>query len=278
MDKKLPDVDLPVDFLAEIQVTEEILNWYKFPCRIKATLFALCSEGELDAMINVTEYHIKKNDLICLAPNSIIQFHSMTEKMRIYFIGFSSGFIEKVSFAKSFLDFLPYVIDNPVSSLPENAAEVCKDYFALLYKACVGNLIKEKDQVRCILESMLNCISSLYSSNFDQSRFVSRSENIYRQLLRLVMKHYEENRQVSFYARLLNITPQHLSSVVKQVAGKTVSDVIADIVIMDMKAKLKSTDMSIQEISNSLNFPNVSFFGKYFKRYVGMAPNEYRQC
>lgn len=45
---------------------------------------------------------------------------------------------------------------------------------------------------------------------------------------------------------------------------------------IDIKAKLKSTDMTIQEIAYSLNFPSASFFGKYFKRHMGMSPLEYR--
>ena len=57
---------------------------------------------------------------------------------------------------------------------------------------------------------------------------------------------------------------------------KNVLDVISYVVIMDAKAKLKSTDMTIQEIAYSLNFPNASFFGKYFKRYVGMTPLDFR--
>ena len=47
-------------------------------------------------------------------------------------------------------------------------------------------------------------------------------------------------------------------------------------VIMDAKAQLKSTNLPIYQIADSLNFNNVSFFGKYFKRYVGVSPQEYR--
>ena len=53
-------------------------------------------------------------------------------------------------------------------------------------------------------------------------------------------------------------------------------DIISSMVIMDAKSQLKSSQLSIQNISDSLNFANVSFFGKYFKRYVGMSPLEYR--
>ena len=64
--------------------------------------------------------------------------------------------------------------------------------------------------------------------------------------------------------------------IVKQKTGRSVSDIIADMVIMDAKSQLKSTDLTIQEIAYSLNFPNVSFFGKYFKRYVGISPQKFR--
>ncbi|MCS3135054.1 helix-turn-helix domain-containing protein [Phocaeicola vulgatus] len=59
--------------------------------------------------------------------------------------------------------------------------------------------------------------------------------------------------------------------------GKTVTDIIAKLVITDAEAKLKSTDFTIQEIAYSLNFPDISFFGKYFKRYTGMSPKQYRE-
>lgn len=69
----------------------------------------------------------------------------------------------------------------------------------------------------------------------------------------------------------------HLSTTVNKITGKTVTDIIAKLVITDAEAKLKSTDFTIQEIAYSLNFPDISFFGKYFKRYTGMSPKQYRE-
>ena len=80
----------------------------------------------------------------------------------------------------------------------------------------------------------------------------------------------------SYYAEKLGITHAYLCSTVKQVMGRTCGDIISDMVIMDAKSQLKSTHLSIQDISDSLHFANMSFFGKYFKRYVGMSPLEYR--
>ena len=111
-------------------------------------------------------------------------------------------------------------------------------------------------------------------------KVMSLVEQIYiayaKALLRLIMKHYTRERRVSFYAEQLHLSPQHLCTTVKQQTGKTVADMIADVVIMDARALLKSTNMAIKEIAITLNFPNVSFFGKYFKRHVGMSPQQYR--
>lgn len=274
---KLPEVDLPIEFMAAIDITEDILGLYKFPCRIQAGIFVLCLEGEMKASINLTEYHIKKNDMISLAPGTIIQFHTMTKNLRIYFIGFSSKFMDSTSLIMANMDFSPFILEKPVLPLKEEMADIFKDYFALLNKAFSRNRLREKEIPHCILISMLSSLATIYFETAQSNRMMSRSEAIYKQLTKLIMKHFSSERKVAFYAKLLNITPQHLSVIVKQTSGKTVSDVIAEIVIMDAKAKLKSTNMTIQEISDSLNFPNMSFFGKYFKRYVKMSPNEYRK-
>lgn len=74
----------------------------------------------------------------------------------------------------------------------------------------------------------------------------------------------------------MGISLQHLSTTIKQVTGKNILDIIAHIILIDAKSKLKSTDMTVQEIAYSLNFPSASFFGKYFKRHTGVSPQEYR--
>jgi len=48
-------------------------------------------------------------------------------------------------------------------------------------------------------------------------------------------------------------------------------------VLLEARAMLKSSHMTIQQIAGELNFPNQSFLGKYFKRMTGMSPKEYRE-
>lgn len=276
MENRLPDIDLPVDFVAGVDITQELLGWYNIPCKIKSGIFVLCVEGELNASINLTDYQLKRNDLIIVAPGSVIQFHGSATQFRLSFVGFSSEFVEAGSVIKSTMNLFPAMIENPVLPLRDEMADVYKDYFALLYKMFVGDLLMQPEILRCVFESLLYGIGSLYKRVASSTHRMSRSEEICKQLLRLVMKHYATERRVSYYADLMRLSAQHLCTTVKQQTGKTVADLIADVVIMDAKALLKSTNMPIKAISISLNFPNVSFFGKYFKRYVGQSPQQYR--
>ena len=81
---------------------------------------------------------------------------------------------------------------------------------------------------------------------------------------------------VGFYARQLCITPKYLTTLIKRISGKSVSEWIDNYVILEAKTLLKYSNMSVQEIAYYLNFPNQSFFGSYFKRNAGMSPSQYK--
>ena len=81
---------------------------------------------------------------------------------------------------------------------------------------------------------------------------------------------------VKYFADKICLSPNYFGDLVKQETGKTALEIITAIVMMDIKAQLKSTELPIKEIAFSLGFNNMSFFNRYFKRHTGMTPQEYR--
>ena len=276
MNANLPQLDLPRDYVVGNDITEAILNFYKQTCRLKAGIFVLCVEGNLRASINLTEYTLKPNDFITLMPGSIIQFCEQKESFRLSFIGFSSEFMDCVNMIKSTMSALPTIYENPIISLSEDRADFINDYFHLLERVQAKEKSINREMVKHILLTMIHGISDLYQGKSWTNKITTRSDEIHKKFIQLVMKNYTSKRQTAFYASQLSISPQHLCMIIKQKTGRSVSDIIADMIIMDAKSQLMATDLTIQEISYSLNFPNVSFFGKYFKRYVGVSPQKFR--
>lgn len=281
MEKILPKIDITEDFVIgnNADIDNSILSLYtQYPCRLKAEIFVLCMGGSLEATINLTDYTIRENDFITLSPGSIIQINKIEGKLKLYFMVFSSKFIEGISKTKSIIDLIYITKSHPILSLPKEFACIYEEFFTLMMKVYYKEHSPYNPEIlKCMLLSILYRLSDMYHERPIRSETaLSRSEEICKTFSHLVIQHYTTERNILYYAKQMNITPTHLSNTVKHVTGKTVMDIISEVVIVDAKAQLKSTNIPIHEISDSLNFPNVSFFGKHFKRLTGMSPQQYR--
>ena len=276
--KELPKLDIPEDWIIGTDISREILNMYtNFPCRLKAGIFVLCLQGEIEASIDATNYTVKANDFVTIVPGSILQIHKVEGGLHIYFLGYSSQFITETNIIKSTLDIFYTIKATPVISLKEEVTQLFHGHLALLartYLTFYGKINREI--TKHMLFTLVYGLGELYKDLRTQKTNPGKSEKIANNFTRLVMQHYSQERNVAFYAGKLGITQAHLSTTIRQVTGKTCLEIIASMVIMDAKAQLKSTDVSVQNIAYSLNFSNMSFFGKYFKRHVGIGPLEYR--
>ena len=277
MPTEFPQVDLPCEIVAWPDVTEDILNIYKQSCRLKASIFCVCMEGDMKASINLIDYEIKQNDLVTLLPGTIIQFRERTEKVKLSFIGFSAECLERINLIKKFSKSFAKVSEYPVVALMPEIASYFNDYFTLISRVTYNEDVKMSyESIEAVVHSTTVAVDAVYQTYSGIARPITRKEEICKELVQLVTQYYSTERKAQFYADKLGISLQHLSTTVKQVTDKNVLDIISYVVIMDAKAKLKSTTMTIQEIAYSLNFPNASFFGKYFKRYVDMTPLDFR--
>lgn len=277
-EKNLPKIDISDDFVITNDVKLDILNLYSnYPCRLKAEIFVFCLQGSIEATVNLKEYQIKANDFVTLLPGSIIQIKKAEGNPRFYIMAYSSEFIGRVNLLETTMEIIQTIRDNPVISLPDKMVELFCDYFALINKVYDQNYLPRIPVFyKNILFTIFYAIKEIYKKQPWKSVNLTRSQDICKRFERLVSTNYTKERGVPFYADKIGITVQHLSNTVKQETGMTVSDIINKFVIMDAKAQLKFTDLSIQEIAYSLNFANVSFFGKFFKRNVGMSPSQYR--
>ncbi len=275
----IPKIDLPEDWLIGTDIQKELLSLYtNYPVRLKCEIFVLCMDGEVEASINLNKVKVKANDVITLTPGSIFQIDRIEGNLKIFFLGFSASYLEQKENSHILLDTMYQTLGRPILSLTASGAKLLEEYFNLLIHTYLH--FEESSVLQNIAPNIFmdthTIVSMLYKKSTNEKVSMSKSEQICRSFTQLVLQHYSQNRNVAWYAEKLGITHAYLCTTVKQAIGKTCVDVISSMVIMDAKSQLKSTDLSIQQISDSLNFANMSFFGKYFKRHVGMSPLEYR--
>ena len=92
----------------------------------------------------------------------------------------------------------------------------------------------------------------------------------------LVEQHAIAQHKVEWYAAELAVTAAHLSKSVKSVLGTTASVLIRNRIILEAKRLLVHTNLTVAEIATRLNFKDVSYFGRYFKRETQQTPRTFR--
>ena len=92
----------------------------------------------------------------------------------------------------------------------------------------------------------------------------------------LLVKEFLKQRAVGYYANRLHVTRKYLSEVIKKNSGKTAKDWIDDLIILEAKVLLQNKSITINQVSDALNFSNQSVFGKFFKKHTGLSPLQYR--
>ena len=130
--------------------------------------------------------------------------------------------------------------------------------------------------VSFLLAALMNDLLHIYQQVEQGKRILTRSEKLMQEFVDLVAEHGAKERNVSFYAEKLLLTPNYLSAFIRKHSNKSVMQWLNERTLLQAKALLKHTNQSISEIAFLLNFAEVTLFSRFFKRETGMTPKEFR--
>lgn len=137
--------------------------------------------------------------------------------------------------------------------------------------------IINRELVTAMGEVLCYEILSIYFARYPQQpQHKDRKNHVLQNFMVSLYQNHRMEREVTYYAQEQYLTPRYFSAIIKEKSGISALQWIIRMVIADAKQMLRSSDLSIKEIASELNFSTQSFFGKYFKQYVGISPTEYR--
>ena len=239
----------------------------------------LCTGGRKELQINFADYTLTPGSLAFIYPNSMWRPLATSSDFEAHYFSIQGTSAKEWN---AFIDLdtvfslSSYIAKHPHTQLSLDETLVMTQYLNLLksrYEADAQAII-----IRFILSAFTLELNRIFTAREKSDRSkISRQEDILWKFLTLLKQYHQEERTVNFYADKMCISPKHLSAVIKQMSHKTAHELIADFVTMTAKRLLKTTPMSIQEISDELNFANQSFFGKFFKQNTGQSPSAYRR-
>jgi hydroxymethylpyrimidine/phosphomethylpyrimidine kinase len=109
------------------------------------------------------------------------------------------------------------------------------------------------------------------------SNLEGRGAELYNSFLDHLSEHYTQNRDVHFYADLLNVSSRYLAQVTRRIGGKAPKAIIDEYLVEQAERQLLCTDKTVQQTAYELGFSSQAHFTKFFKKMKGESPKEFRK-
>lgn len=254
------------------------MKLFSYPARLKATTVLICLRGEIDCSINLKRFRITENHLLVNFSSDIIQIHS-TDNIAGYAVILSEEYLQQlqIDFGLRVQSYIGLRGNGPVQVPYEELADL-KPYYTLFRKNMEsGNADVIKGLAHALSYTILAMVRRYQKIQHNvDAKDTSRSQQIFDKFMTLLQLYHNRERSIQFYADKMCLTPKYISGMIKKYSGRCALEWINDYVMLEAKMMLRYTEMTIQEISNRLNFTTQSAFGKYFKQQTGVGPKQYR--
>lgn len=260
------------------ELTESNPNAYE----LNLVILGFCKSGRMQMMLNGVECSVAKDDIIILPPRSLVENIMISPDFKCIMVGLNYNALKNNMQTSHFMwNLRMYLTQNPVTHLSTRASHI---------GALYGELLKEKLEERerpyfkevmlslfqCLFYELISLIHPMLETK-PMSGNVTQGDLLCKRFFELLNATEGKERSVSKFADQLCVTPKYLSTTCKATTGRTALEWIHEAAVETIKRKLKFTEKSVKEIADEMNFPNLSFFGKFVRTHIGMSPTEYRK-
>lgn len=251
-----------------------------FPVKCDAFFVLTLVKGTLEIMVNLHKIKIEAGSLLFMSPGSIFEDISVSNDLRFFGMFIDTDYMDemrknvgvRVDLTRRYYNFSVHEIPSHVF-----------DNHLIMYKLLRQELgqpeyyyKKEVIQLYCEIWVLKNLsLSDSTEEKPELSRPLNRKEQIFHDFLSLLEQHFTQERSISFYADRMCLTAKYLSTTIKEVSGKHGMQWIDEYVSLEAKALLKRGKWSVKQVSDQLNFPSQSMFGRFFKKMTGYSPKQY---
>ncbi len=247
--------------------------------RCEAFAFLFCRQGKAEIEVNAQTHRLKTNEAFVLRPHDLISDLMMSSNFQGSILVLSEESMRNLVGENRLWKAFFYFAKKPIIAVPKERVSLMLEYGQLLKNRIeMGKTPLHREIVSALLQGIIyescECINQKALPISDTK--VHGGSLLFRHFIDLLAGCRVKPRNISWYSDQLSVTPKYLSTVCKQVSGKTALEWISHYVAIDICNLLKNTDKPIKEIVNILHFSNISFFGTYCRRHFGMSPVAYR--
>jgi AraC family transcriptional activator of pobA len=263
--------------------SEDIKDLLTFdePFRSNSFVVIVMQNGNLDFNNNFVEINLLPNDVYFVTAGTLFELKEMSADVEFISIGFEKGYLKEQGVFLNATEIVPLLHSNFAQkfTLTDEEHEDLVNAMKLLRRKM--HLPKTTNHLKEVIKHSF--LSVLYELLIVNTRYsvhtpikMNRQEELTASFLSLLGEQFKQEKKVQYYADKLFVGARHLSSVVRQVTGRTAGEIIDEMVVNEAKMLLSSHLMNVSQVADELCFSDQSFFGKFFKKHVGVSPSIFK--
>jgi hypothetical protein len=239
----------------------------------------LFTKGAGHHTIDFEHYPVAPGQIYFMAPG---QVHSWAFEGDVdgFVVNFNESLFHGFLADHQYLDrfhFLAGITGDNVISLKEDVFQETITIFRQLVKEVASQEHNSTDLARMALLRLF-ILTDRFSPAINTAGNTPKPSHILLHNFRkLLSQYYQQYNLPKYYAALLYVTPNHLNAVCQDLLGKSAGALIRERILLEAKRQLVNADYSIAEIAYSLGFTDNSYFTKFFRKYTGATPEEFKR-
>lgn len=268
-EKEISLVNIPDGIQTELKEQSFLFNGF---------VWGICTEGSMQLKINFRKYRLEAHQLFTVLPEHILTILDYTPNFKLKIVLVSPDYLYKLPIIPD-LDALKGAENSPCLNLNKEKQEEIVNLYEMAQRyGTIKDNGSEQIKMSLILSLSLIILSLFKNYNSGNEKLIlTRQEKLTNRFFELMWQYHRTERRVRFYADKLCVTPKYLSANIKTVTRHTVQEWLIEITIADAKRTLRTTDWSIQQISETFHFLTASSFVRFFRKHTGYTPLEYRR-
>jgi len=236
------------------------------------------TKGAGKQTIDFTSFHVKPGQIYFMNPG---QVHSWQFSGEVdgYLVNFSENFFDSFFKEPNYLDRFPFFGGYGEDQVIHLTVHYQKEVLELFERLLI-ELKPVKNHATEMIRTLLLQLFITVIRQIEPARLKQLSKpgfTTLRNFQKLVNENYIKLKLPSEYAARLYITPNYLNALCRDLLGKSAGEIIRDRIMLEARRLLINADISITEIATQLNFQDNSYFTKFFKKYAGKTPEEFRK-
>ena len=253
---------------------------------LEFNVFVYCESGRLQLTLNDNVYLLKSQDYILCQEGQHVKDYMMSQDVEFKMLVFTTAAISNSLFLKDAIWNISGLLDkSPKQHLSDEECEIIEHYYELtkVHMSEEGDQKYNHDIIKLLFQAFVMEFFKMADAKIKMEGLpdvtADKSQNgvMFRRFVELLTANDGKIRTVQKAGEMLNVSPKYLSKVISKAGGKTAMQYIHDYTMEAILYRLKYTDLSIKEIVVDMDFPNISFFGRFVKSMLGMSPREYRE-